>query len=77
MAPSRIQRWAIMLSAYKYELIFKSIRKHKIADSMSHLPFQSDDCEDSSVLENYVLITLHENFPNTEYFLVFIFLYAD
>ena len=57
MAASRIQRWAIILSAYNYELIFKSGRKHGNADSMSRLPFQSDGCEECSMLENYVLIT--------------------
>ena len=35
MAASRIQRWAIILSTYNYELIFKSGRKHRDADSMS------------------------------------------
>ena len=57
MAASRIQRWATILSAYNYELIFKSGRKHGNADSMSRLPFQSDDCGESSALENYVLNT--------------------
>ena len=56
MAASRIQRWAIILSAYNYELIFKSRRKHGDTDSMNHLSFQPDDCE-SLVLENYVFIT--------------------
>ena len=57
MAASRIQRWAIILSAYNYELIFKSGSQHGNADSMSRLPFQSDDCEESPVLEYYVLMT--------------------
>ena len=52
MVASRIQRWAVILSAYNYELIFK----HRNADSMSRLQFQSDDCEESSVLDNYVLM---------------------
>ena len=65
MAASRIQRWAIILSAYNYELIFKSGRKHGNADSMSRLPFQSDDCEESSVLENYILMTELCHSPTT------------
>ena len=65
MAASRIQRWAIILSAYNYELIFKSGRKHGNADSMSRLPFQSDDCEESSMLENYVLMTELCHSPTT------------
>ena len=34
------------LSVYNYELIFKFGHKHRNADSMSCLPFQSDDCEE-------------------------------
>ena len=65
MASSRIQRWAIIVSAYNYELIFKSGHKHKNADSMSYLPFQSNDCEESSVLKNYVLMTEFCHSPTT------------
>ena len=50
MAAFRIQRWNIILLAYNYELIFKSGRKHGNTDTMSRLPFQSDDCKESSVL---------------------------
>ena len=57
MTASRIQRWIIILLAYNHELISKSGGKHGNADSMSRLPFQSDECEESSVLENYVLMT--------------------
>ena len=32
---------------------------------MSRLPFQSDDCEESSVLENCVLMTELCHFPTT------------
>ena len=45
MAACRIEIWAIMLSAYNYELIFKSGRKHGNTDSKSCLTFQSDDYE--------------------------------
>ena len=57
MAASRIQWWAIILSAYNYKLIFKSGCKHGNTDSMSLLPFQSDGRKESSVLEIYVLMT--------------------
>ena len=65
MTVSRIQRWAIVLSTYNYELIFKSGRKHGNVDSMSRLSFQSDDCEESLVLENYVLMTELCHSPTT------------
>ena len=65
MAASRIQRWAIILSAHNYELVFKSGSKQGNADSMSRLPFQSNDCEEPSVLENYVLMTELCHSPTT------------
>ena len=57
MAASRNQRWAVILSTYNYELIIKPGLKHGNADSMSRLPSHSDDCKESSALENYVLMT--------------------
>ena len=42
---------------YNYELIFKSCCKHRNTDSTSCLPFQSDDYEEYSVLENYIVTT--------------------
>ena len=65
MAASRIQRWPIILSAYNYELILKSDRKHGNTDSMSRLPFQSDHREESLILENYVLMTELCHSPST------------
>ena len=47
----------ITLSTCSYELIFKSDGKHGNADSVSRLPFQSDDLEESSVIEYYVLMS--------------------
>ena len=57
MAASRNQRWAVILSTYNYKLIIKPGLKHGNADSMSRLPSHSDDCKESSALENYVLMT--------------------
>ena len=51
MAASRKQRWAIILSN-NYELMFCPGVKHGNDNSMSRLPFQSDDVEKSSVIEN-------------------------
>ena len=42
---------------YQLTIIFKSGRKHGNPDSMSCLLLQSNDCEESSVLEYYVLMT--------------------
>ena len=38
MAPSRIVRWAIILSAYNYSICYKSGKKLQNADTLSRLP---------------------------------------
>ena len=35
---ARIQRWALILAAYEYDLHFKSSTNHANADALSHLP---------------------------------------
>jgi hypothetical protein len=37
-AAARLQRWALILSAYKYTLEYRSTHRHADADSMSRLP---------------------------------------
>ena len=38
LAAARIQRWVIMLSAYQYDIEFRSTQKHANADALSRLP---------------------------------------
>lgn len=40
MAAPRIQRWAITLAAYEYQLKFKEGKKHSNADGLSRLPLE-------------------------------------
>ena len=53
-AASRIQRWAIILSAYHYVVQCKSTAKHGNADSLSRLPLditeQSEESEDAGII---------------------------
>lgn len=62
MAASRIQRRVIILSLYNYELVFRPGLKHGNADSIRRPPFQNDNVEKVSVLENQVLTTELCNF---------------
>ena len=38
LAAARLQRWAILLLGYQYELEFRTSVKHSNADGFSHLP---------------------------------------
>ena len=38
MAAARLQRWAILLSAYSYEIEFQPTNDHSNADALSRLP---------------------------------------
>ena len=42
LAAARLQRWAIILSAYQYGISFKSTQQHGNADYLSRLPLHSD-----------------------------------
>ena len=41
LAAARLQQWAILLSAYTYELEFRSTEKHANADCLSRLPLET------------------------------------
>ena len=56
MAASGMQRWVIILSLCNYEFVFHPGVKHGNGVSMSKLPFQNDNLEKGSVLENKVLM---------------------
>ena len=43
VAASRLQRWAITLSAYDYEVQYKLSAQHGNADALSRLPLESED----------------------------------
>ena len=43
LAAARLQRWAIILSAYRYDIKFKSTGEHYTADALSRLPACNDD----------------------------------
>ena len=49
LAAARLQRWAIWLSAYNYDIQFKSTFTHANADGLSRLPISDTMTADQSV----------------------------
>ena len=45
MASARVQRWALTLSAYDYQIVYKPGSKHANADSLSRLPLPEEPVE--------------------------------
>ena len=45
---SRLQRWAIILSAYTYDIQYKPTKEHDNADMLSRLPVGSDSTFDTT-----------------------------
>ena len=52
-ANARLQRWALLLSQYDYNLCFKAGKENVVADALSRLPV-SDSALDSSIPAEYI-----------------------
>ena len=55
LAAARLQRWAIILSAYNYDTVFRPTKSHANADCLSRLPLDSSSLpanDDSASLFN-------------------------
>ena len=57
MTDARVQRWAILLSAYKYSLNYRSGSENLNDDCFSR--FTSDKKDSSSLVKNEVFMTAH------------------
>ena len=54
LAAARLQRWALILSTYSYDVEFRPTQQHSNADMLSHLPLQQ--LQDSQTEESEVSV---------------------
>lgn len=57
MAAARVQRWALLLAAYQYDLEYRKGDHNGNADALSRLPLPAQEEGSSEVLTEYVLYT--------------------
>ena len=57
LAAAQLQRWALLLSAYTYEIEWKPTREHANADGLSRLPLQGEkpECQSSTADAAFVI----------------------
>ena len=58
-AAARLQRWALLLAGYQYDIQFKPTQKHGNADGLSHLPLTSSTTASNDEIET-TLFNLHK-----------------
>ena len=65
LAAARLQRWALTLSAYTYEIQFKRTQDHANADGLSRLPLSSRDKSSDSTEASMFNVSQMEMLPIT------------
>ena len=66
LAAARLQRWAVLLSGYNFDITYKNSAGNANADFFSRFPVQSlADDEDFDPNEHYMLATLKDKLPVT------------
>ncbi|XP_062592417.1 uncharacterized protein K02A2.6-like [Saccostrea cucullata] len=61
---SRLQRYAVFLSGFTYDIVYKSTKKHTNADALSRLPMKSNDNDGPDASEIFNIEQI-ENLPVT------------
>ena len=65
IAAARLQRWALILSGYHYEIEFLPTKAHANADGLSRLPLPYDTQEIASIEPNIFNILQIKSLPVT------------
>ena len=60
VAAARMQRWAIFLSAYAYEIEYKGTKLHANADSLSRLPVPGEEDQDTAATAMFKISFIEE-----------------
>jgi hypothetical protein len=60
LAAARLQRWAVLLSAYSYDIIYKNTLSHANADGLSRLPLPSSLDAAGEHLCDATIFNLHQ-----------------
>ena len=66
MAAARLQRWALFLSGFSYDIVYKNTKLHGNADGLSRLPVQlleESSNETIDPLDVYFIDQINENLP--------------
>ncbi len=65
LAAARMQRWALLLSGYSYEIVHRRGVDNANADMLSRLPVRQDSTQEEDPDENYIFQTVVDSLPVT------------